>query len=246
MIAANRMNQRDLTVVTGAIKQCTAYTCLLSGRPCNLVPVTLRRMMIIPPIVWIGWRAVVILPLEKSPALAVWQYMRMLRPYAVITALGLGPIGLMTLFNAEPGRPLAIGLGLTALAAVVALWIALGRLLNKYEFVRLLRYSNSKGTVTIRFSTAELAQRAQQVLVLPEEVDLENVLLPQHIPAPRTRPVFRYMAGVAAVLFFIAATGIYFGADEPEAWKPALGALVMGLLMGAIALGKKQEAERIR
>ena len=75
------MDHQDLTVVTGAVKKRESYTCLLTGQPCGLVPVTLRRMVIIPPILWIGWRAELILPLAKAPALAPWQYLRLLRPY---------------------------------------------------------------------------------------------------------------------------------------------------------------------
>ena len=227
------MNQRDLTVVAGAIKQQAAYTCLLTGRTCGLVPVTLRRMLIFPPI-WIGWRAVVVLPLEKTPTLAPWQYARMLRPYAVILVLGLGPP-----FSGKPGSPLAIGLGLAVLAAAVALWITLGRLLDKFEFVRLLRYSNSMGTATVRFSTASLAHKASEVLVYPYEVDSSSVLTSQRTSEPRARPVFRRMAGGVAVVAFIVAVGIAIGANEVDAWMGVFVALAIGLLMGAIALGKQ-------
>lgn len=60
------MNQRDLNVVNGAFKGPAATTCLLTGRSGSVMPVTLRRMLIIPPLIWIGWRSVVLLPPEKK------------------------------------------------------------------------------------------------------------------------------------------------------------------------------------
>jgi len=40
-----------------------------------------------------------------------------------------------------------------------------GWMLNQFEFVRLLRYSKSPNTTTLRFSKPEYAQRARRVLV---------------------------------------------------------------------------------
>ena len=143
------MHNRDLTVVTGAVKQCDSYTCLLTGRPCGLVPVTLRRMLIIPPILWIGWQKVVVLPLEKMPALTFWQYLRLLRPIVVCIVMVYGPLVFNTLLGANPESPLARALAFAALAVAIALWFALARLMKKFEFVRLLWYSDAKRTATI-------------------------------------------------------------------------------------------------
>jgi hypothetical protein len=71
------MNSRDVTFFTTDFKQRPAYTCLLTGRPCGLVSVVLRRLLIIPPLPVLFWSsAVVKLPLEKSPSLGVCQYAR--------------------------------------------------------------------------------------------------------------------------------------------------------------------------
>src|SRR5205807_9751643 len=102
------MSQRDVTVLTGSVKEQTNYFCILTGRPCNLRPVTLRRMIILPPF-WIGWRVVVSLPLEKDPLLAFWQYARMLRPYVVIFGVFMPLYNFMFLtVDPKPGSLLAI------------------------------------------------------------------------------------------------------------------------------------------
>ena len=102
-----------------------------------------------------------------------------------------GSLGLGALLGAAPDSPLARGLGIAALVVAFTLLFVLGRLLKKFEFVRLLRYSNAQRTVTIRFSSAELARRALEVLVIPEEADLDDIRRAKHAP-PRTRPIFRY------------------------------------------------------
>lgn len=230
------MHYQDLTVVMGATKQRESYTCLLTGRPCGLVAVTLRRMVIIPPILWIGSRAGVILPLVKAPALAFWQYLRLLRPFVMIIVLVFSSLGFRALLGTEPDRLLARGLGFAALAVALMLWFVLGRLLKEFEFVRLLRYNNAQRTVTIRFSSAELAQHALEVLVLAEEADLDDVLMADREPLPRTRPIFRYLAGGTAVLMAITAAGVWFGTPEPDAWKVALGILGLGVVLAVIAV----------
>lgn len=223
-------------MVMGAIKQRESYTCLLTGRPCGLVPVTLRRMVIIPPIFWIGWRAGVILPLAKAPALAFWQYLRLLRPFVIIIALIFSSLGFRALLGTEPDSLQARGLGFAALAVALTLWFVLGRLLKEFEFVRLLRYNNAQRTVTIRFSSAELAQHALEVLVLADEAGLDDVLTAEREQPPRTRPIFRYVAGGTAVMLAITAIGVWFGAPEPDAWKVAMGMLGLSVVLAVITV----------
>ncbi len=232
------MNNRDLTVVKGAVKQCESYTCLLTDRPCGLVPVTLRRMMIIPPILWIGWREVVVLPLLKVPALALWQYLRLLRPFIVFFLPIYGRVVFQELLGVNPESPLARALVYVSLGVAIALWFVLGHLLKKFEFVRLLEYGDANRTVTLRFSSEEMAQRALQVMVLPEKVDLDEALEPEQMPSPSKRPIFRYLAGAVAVVFAIAALGIWFGIPEPDAWQGALGCLGIAVFMAVIAVRK--------
>ncbi len=194
--------------------------------------------MIIPPILWIGWCVVVVLPLEKRPALAFWQYLRLLRPFVVLIVMVIGPPVFQELLGAKPDSPLARASAFAALAVAITLWFVLGGLLKKFEFVRLLGYSEAKRTVTLRFSSNELAQRALQILVLPEEANSNDVLRIEESPSPGTRPVFRYLAAVIAVVFAIAASGICFGVHEPDAWKGALGCLGIAALMAVIAVRK--------
>jgi hypothetical protein len=130
-------------------------------------------MVVVPPI-WIGWRAVVFLPLERVPLLIIWQYSRMLRPYVVLGGVVAVSLGVGEVFNPKPGGLVALGLVLAVFAVAITLWITLGRLLDRFEFVRLLRYDKSAGTVTIRFSTESLAQQASEVLVLFRETKADN------------------------------------------------------------------------
>ena len=172
------MNRRNLTVLADSVKRQAEYTSLLTGCPCRLVPITLRRMILLPPL-WIGWKSVVILPIEKAPALAIWQYLRMLRPYAAFFALIVCTLIPRSFFDPAPGTPLAVGLALAGLLSPIVVWIGLGRLLDRLEFVRLLRYSNRTGTMTIRFATESLARQAGRVLVSPDELDQTEPYAPQ-------------------------------------------------------------------
>jgi hypothetical protein len=172
------MNRRDLTVLADSVKRQAEYRSLRTGRPCGLVPITLRRMILLPPL-WIGWKAVVILPMEKAPALAVWQYLRMLRLYVAFFALIVCTLIPRSFFDPAPGTPLAVGLALAGLVSPIVVWIGLGRLLDRREFVRLLRYSNRTGTVTIRFATESLARQAESALVSPDERDQTERPAPQ-------------------------------------------------------------------
>jgi hypothetical protein len=159
------MNRCDLEVAQGASRQRASYTCLLTGRPCGLIPVTLRRMLFLPPI-WIGWSAVVMLPLAKPISLVAWQYLRMLRPYVALGGMIFASVGFRSLLNVRSGSLLETAVALAVLFVPVALWIVLGRLLDAVEFVRLRDCNRFTGTVTIRFSTERLAQEARAVLVL--------------------------------------------------------------------------------
>jgi hypothetical protein len=150
------------------VKQQDNYTCLLSGHHCDLVAVNLRRMLFIFPVLWIGWRATVVLPLESKPILAPWQYLRMLRPYLVFAIMLFAPF-LFSSLDLTPGSIAAYGSLLIVFAIGVAVWFAMGSLMNRYEFVRLVGYNKTAGTTTIRFSTVELTERALTVLVFPEQ-----------------------------------------------------------------------------
>jgi hypothetical protein len=146
-------------------------------------------MFCLPPI-WVGWSAVVLLPLAKRRSLVLWQYLRMLRLYVVFIAVSLSAAGLAELLQPKPGSPSAIAMALAVFIIAVGLWIAIGRLLDRFEFVRLLRYSNSSGTVTIRFSTQHLARKASQVLIAPPgrqggEQNPSNMPVQQMEPAGR-------------------------------------------------------------
>ncbi len=161
ILMASRMSERDLTIPSGPATQRAEFTCLLTGQRCSLVPVKLRRMFVFPPI-WIGWQSVVLLPLHKAPALVVWQYLRMLRPYVVLFGLVLSSAALQLLVGPKPRGAVVILGSVTLLAITIGLWCLLGRLLDHFEFVRLLRYDHRRGTVTIRFSTETLAQEASK------------------------------------------------------------------------------------
>jgi hypothetical protein len=163
---------RNLEVVTGAIQSRGEYHCLLTGRAAQIVPVVLRRMLITP-VGWIGYKATVGLPLSKTPFLVFWQYVRMLRPWATF-ALPFYLMHVMTEERDRWGSPLGklppsvlmiVGWALP-IGSAIGLWIGLGMLLKRFEFVRLLYIDTTDGFVKIRFSKPGLARRASEVLVL--------------------------------------------------------------------------------
>jgi hypothetical protein len=82
------------------------------------------------------------------------------------------------MLGVNPDSLLARASAFADLAIAITLWFALGHLLKKFEFVRLLGYSDVNRTVRLRFSSEELAERARQVLVLPEEADSNDVFHP--------------------------------------------------------------------
>ena len=164
------VNHSDLTVVAGMSRQKDAYTCLITGRPCQPVPVLLRRMFVFPP-VWVGSESVILLPLEKAPSLARWQYLRMLRPWIGFFGMVIVSFGSLEAFNLTPGTTGAMVATSVSLFVAVALWFILGRLLDRYEFVRLLRSHRRSGTVTVRFANEDLARRAAENLVCPAGKD---------------------------------------------------------------------------
>jgi hypothetical protein len=117
--------------------------------------------------IWIGWKAVIVLPLKRRPAMLIlWQYVRMARPYLTFCATLSSLLVLSDLLHPRPGSPLATAMLLGVLGIAVGSWIVLGRLTEHFEFVRLLNYDNDAGTVTLRFSTAILARRASEVLII--------------------------------------------------------------------------------
>jgi|LakMenE01Jun11ns_1017448.scaffolds.fasta_scaffold9926321_3 hypothetical protein len=162
------MVKYDLRVFENSVKQKPEYTCMLSGDPCELVPVKLRRMIIFPPI-WIGWNAVVYLPLAKAPPLVFWQYFRMLRPYVVLISLSLitfSITGFGRALGVKPSGPVASAMAFITPAVPIAIWVLLGKFIQRFEFVRLIRRDSSTGTVTIRFSKQCYAERASEILVI--------------------------------------------------------------------------------
>lgn len=161
-----------LTVVSGAVQRRQEYFCLLSGKPCGLVTVTLRRMLIAPPI-WIGTKAEIILPLSDEPFLAPWQYLRMLRPWIVFAVWVMSMMVFVDYrdggglpMKADQSRFVSIVATVGGIGLALGVWIGLGRLLKRCEFVRLLYYIRQDKTVTVRFSRPSLARRARDVLVI--------------------------------------------------------------------------------
>lgn len=71
----------------------------------------------------------------------------------------------------EPGSVQGVVFAVVVLATAVGGWFGTGWILDRFEFVRLLSYSNSQRTVKLRFATPELARRAREVLVLAELPD---------------------------------------------------------------------------
>jgi hypothetical protein len=162
------MSGRDLTLVQGAVKPQAEHPCLLTGEPCGLVKVRLRRMFLLLTI-WIGWDAVVLLPLAKRRSLIGWQYLRMFRPYILFLTFILLMFSVTAGLQLTPGSREAQAALVGVLGVEVALWLFLGHLLNKFEYVRLIWYRRSKGTATIRFSTPELAENASGAVLLTED-----------------------------------------------------------------------------
>ena len=157
------MNARTLTVYRDQIKALDRYECLLTGRLCDVVPVTLRRMKIVL-IHWHGVRSVIRLPLEESPQLVHWQYPRMVRPYLAFAALLLY-LWLLIDLGVRPTGVLSFAICISMLLVPAGVWFIIGWLLNHFEFVHLIRYNRSADTVTLKFSTQEIADRAKAVLI---------------------------------------------------------------------------------
>ena len=63
--------------------------------------------------------------------------------------------------NHEPGLIRSV----TVLTLIGGVWYLSGRLLENVEFIRLLWYNNAEGTVTLRFSTHKLAERARSMRI---------------------------------------------------------------------------------
>src|SRR5215475_15655790 len=135
------MGSRTITAYRDRIKTLERYECLLTGRLCDVVPVTLRRMTIII-IHWHGVRTVIRLPLEESPQLVHWQYLRMVRPYLVFAAFTLYSWFLLVL-GTRPSGLLSIAISTSILLVPACVWFMIGWLLNHFEFVRLIRYNRS-------------------------------------------------------------------------------------------------------
>jgi hypothetical protein len=160
------MRETDVTFVGTLLPEANGCVCLLTGRPCGLVAVTLRRMILIPPI-WYGRKVVVHLPFERPPQLAVWQYLRMLRWIIVV---GIGPSAAVLILRLLiPERALssnAFCLILLPLAVLVCfgLWRLMGSFLDSREVVRLLRCDRKTGAATVRFRSPVLAAKARTLL----------------------------------------------------------------------------------
>lgn len=152
------MRETDIVCVEGTVHPRDSYQCLLTGRPCGVFPVTLRRMFLVPP-VWFGRKAVVALPFEKLPTLAPWQYLRMVR-WIIVLLLGSTLAPFVYRLSATPTLP-----RLTLVALCAGIWYGLGRFLDSREVVRLLAFDRKHKTVTLRFNSMLTAQRAREALV---------------------------------------------------------------------------------
>lgn len=152
------MSDRDRIVGTGPVSRPDGYVCLRTGRPCGLVPIVLNQYMMLPGL-WVRRSVVVSLPFEQPPRLAVWQQLRMARPWLVPFGPAFALWSLILLWEAcdiAPGSPAALAAGVVTLVATAAsgtvIWFGLGRLLDTYEDVRLLRHDDRTGAATIRLS----------------------------------------------------------------------------------------------
>jgi hypothetical protein len=112
----------DVTVADVAPKPSGGgYKCLLTEKPCGLVPVTLRKMVLIPPL-WVGRKVTLELPLSETPSLAPWQYIRMVRWMVTLLLGGATTKRVFSFFGTEN-----LGIYLTVLVAiVVCFWIVIG------------------------------------------------------------------------------------------------------------------------
>jgi hypothetical protein len=88
----------------------------------------------------------------------------MLRPYIVFATVICCFLGIQAL-DLTPGSTQAILFLACVPIIACGVWFSLGRLLNHFEFVRLISFDNQAGTTTIRFETEELARRAREALV---------------------------------------------------------------------------------
>jgi hypothetical protein len=142
----------DITFINGQVQKRSAYECLLTGRPGGLVPVVLRRMILLPP-VWSGRNLCIALPFEHPPLLAPWQYFRMVR-WIIVLLIGPSAAALVIRLLDPPPAPRFIALFiLLLLSFCAALWYVIGVLLDSREVVRLLRVDPKSNTVTLRFNS---------------------------------------------------------------------------------------------
>ena len=150
------MPTTDVLLRINSIKQRDHYECIFTGYKCELVPLGLRRMLLILP-VWIGWHVTVPLPIASVPILVPWQYLRMAR---WVIAVGAG-IALATLSLEEDvhkGIYLALLFG-----TPVVVWLAIGFVLNQFETIRLIGYNKTSEQVILRFTDPEAARRTCDV-----------------------------------------------------------------------------------
>lgn len=155
------MPRFDITMIGGKIKSRESYQCLATGRPCRLVTVTLRKMILVPPL-WIGRKVTLDLPFLEPPPLAVWQYLRMVRWMAVLL---VGGVAAKAVFSALGTESLGVYFVLLTIM-LIALWGLLGAVLARFECVRLVSYDKKAGTLTLRFTSSDAARRASEVLIL--------------------------------------------------------------------------------
>jgi len=158
------MRHFDLVIAGGAIEQRDSYECLLTGRPCTLQPVVLRKMVLIPPL-WIGRKITLNLPFSETPVLAPWQFLRMTR---WILALLLGGVTAKLAFSLLRSESLLVYFALFT-AALTSLWVVLGFILDRFERVRLKTYNKNQGTLTLRFTSPEVVLRARRLVPLDEQ-----------------------------------------------------------------------------
>jgi hypothetical protein len=158
------MRETDITFTGGQVQEKSTYECVLTGRSCGLVPVVLRRMILVPP-VWFGRKLEFALPFEHLPLLAPWQYFRMVRWLIVLLIAPSAAALVIRLLDPPPTPPFILLFIFLLLSFCAAIWYALGLLLDSREVVRLLRFDPKTNTVTLRFNSVTAARRARQLIV---------------------------------------------------------------------------------
>lgn len=154
------MRNTDIEVEIATLHWGDAPVCLITGQPADPRDYTLRRMYLV--IVFFLAESVRLrLPTAVRRHLVSWQYLRLARPWFAAVASfvampALAPGGSDTL-------PIVIRLT-TAFVVFTIVWVGLGYLLKRGEFVRLICLSRDRTKARLRFSSVESAERAKRLL----------------------------------------------------------------------------------